>query len=340
MKKTGGAVHRRPAADHGNQAPGRGLSVDPRRQVHRSTSRTTTATRISTFTPWIRLRPRRRGADAPPSRDLTGLKGVRVQLYSAPKNDPDVLYIGLNDRDKAWHDLYKLKISTGERTLIRKNTERISGWVFDLGGQAAAGRRAWRITATRKFCAWTPNGFTKIYSCSVFENLRRRCASTKTASGSTWRPTRATTWTCSALALFDPATGKVEDGGIRSAEARRLRSALFSEATDELVATTYQDERDRRYFKDKAFEADYRWLEAKLPGKEIGVSSRTRRRADVAGDCARRHRAGRNLSVRPQDAPAHWSAVSRCAKNCRAKRWRRCSRSATSLPTAWRFPLI
>ena len=26
------------------------------------------------------------GADAPPSRDLTGLKGVRVQLYSAPKN--------------------------------------------------------------------------------------------------------------------------------------------------------------------------------------------------------------------------------------------------------------
>ena len=29
------------------------------------------------------------GAEAPPSRDLTGLKGVVVQLYSAPKNDPD-----------------------------------------------------------------------------------------------------------------------------------------------------------------------------------------------------------------------------------------------------------
>ena len=24
--------------------------------------------------------------------------------YSAPKSDPDVLYIGINDRDKAWHD--------------------------------------------------------------------------------------------------------------------------------------------------------------------------------------------------------------------------------------------
>ena len=53
------------------------------------------------------------GADAPPSRDLTGLKNVRVMLYDVPKSDPDIAYIGLNDRDKAWHDLYRLKISTG-----------------------------------------------------------------------------------------------------------------------------------------------------------------------------------------------------------------------------------
>ena len=31
------------------------------------------------------------GADAPASRDLTGVKGVRVQIYSLPKNDPDVV---------------------------------------------------------------------------------------------------------------------------------------------------------------------------------------------------------------------------------------------------------
>src|SRR5579863_4396738 len=38
------------------------------------------------------------GADAPEARDLTGLKGVRVMLYETPKNDPDILYIGINDR--------------------------------------------------------------------------------------------------------------------------------------------------------------------------------------------------------------------------------------------------
>src|ERR1700683_3517262 len=68
------------------------------------------------------------GADAPAARDLTGLKGIRVELVDVPKNDPDTIYIGLNDRDKAWHDLYKLKLSTGEKTLVRKNTDRITDW--------------------------------------------------------------------------------------------------------------------------------------------------------------------------------------------------------------------
>src|SRR4051812_20511466 len=74
------------------------------------------------------------GADAPPSRDLTGVKGARVYIYSLPKADPDIVYIGLNDRDKAWHDLYKVKLSTGERTLVRNNTEKIAAWVFDEKG--------------------------------------------------------------------------------------------------------------------------------------------------------------------------------------------------------------
>src|SRR5581483_4312445 len=41
------------------------------------------------------------GEEAPASRDLTGLKGVRVIVYDLPKNQPDVAFIGLNDRDKA-----------------------------------------------------------------------------------------------------------------------------------------------------------------------------------------------------------------------------------------------
>jgi dienelactone hydrolase len=51
--------------------------------------------------------------------------------------------------------------------------------------------------------------------------------------------------------------------------------ALFSEVTDELQMTSYTDEKTRRYFKDKTLEADYKWLQSKLPGKEVGLASHT-----------------------------------------------------------------
>src|SRR5215468_8045625 len=92
--------------------------------------RTRAATKTSTCTPSIR-RPLRRQEARFLRRNLTDAKGVRAVIYLVPRSDPDLIYIGLNDRDKAWHDLYKVRISTGERTLLRKNTERVVGWDFD-----------------------------------------------------------------------------------------------------------------------------------------------------------------------------------------------------------------
>src|SRR5690606_33360733 len=37
----------------------------------------------------------------------------------------------INDRDKAWHDLYELSIDSGKLELIFENTSRITGWNFD-----------------------------------------------------------------------------------------------------------------------------------------------------------------------------------------------------------------
>ena len=63
-------------------------------------------------------------------------------MSPAPSSDPDAMYVGLNDRDKAWHDLYRVRISSGERTLLRKNTERISNWTFDLSGKLRLASRS------------------------------------------------------------------------------------------------------------------------------------------------------------------------------------------------------
>jgi len=213
------------------------------------------------------------GAEAPPSRDLTNLKGVRVMLFSAPKTDPDVIYIGLNDRDKSWHDLYKLRISTGERTLIRENTDRVAAWIFDLKGNLRLAQRV-QDSGDQEILRVDPGGFTAIYTCNVFETCDviqfhrdGRRAYIQTNKGHLDLLT---------LALLDPATGEIETVESDPLQRVDLDSAWFSEDTDELVETQYSDDRERRYFKDKTFEADYRWLEEKFPGKEISVNSGTR----------------------------------------------------------------
>ena len=100
---------------------------------------------------------------------VTDAKGARALIYAVPKKDPDTVFVGLNDRDAAWHDVYRVKISTGERTLLRKNTERIAGWVFDLAGQL---RLAVRVTdnGDTEVLRIDPEAFTKVYSCTVLES--------------------------------------------------------------------------------------------------------------------------------------------------------------------------
>jgi dipeptidyl aminopeptidase/acylaminoacyl peptidase len=214
------------------------------------------------------------GADAPPSRDLTGLKGVRVMIYEVPKSDPDIVYIGLNDRDKAWHDLYKLRISTGEKTLVRKNTERISGWKFDLQGQLRLATRGAQNGDT-EILRVDADKFTQVYSCTVFET----CAPVRFDRDGKrvyMQTNKGADVNLISLVLFDPETGKTETVESDPLHKVDFGGAMFSEATDALIGTSYYYDREKRYFRDKGFEADYQWLQSQLPGKEISMGSRTR----------------------------------------------------------------
>ena len=108
------------------------------------------------------------GQQVPPARNLTAATGARAEIYDLPKNDPDTMFVGLNDRDKAWHDLYRLRISSGERTLLRQNTERIASWVFDHKGEL---RLAVRTTPAgdTEILRVERDAFTRIYSCDITE---------------------------------------------------------------------------------------------------------------------------------------------------------------------------
>ena len=57
-------------------------------------------------------------------RRLTDFKGVRVFVYGASWKRPDELLIGVNERDKAFHDPYLLNVRTGEIRKLFDNTEK------------------------------------------------------------------------------------------------------------------------------------------------------------------------------------------------------------------------
>jgi dipeptidyl aminopeptidase/acylaminoacyl peptidase len=214
------------------------------------------------------------GQEVPVARNLTDVKGVRAYIYAVPRSEPDVIYVGLNNRDSAWHDLFKVRISTGERTLLRQNTERITGWVFDLKDQLRLATRS-TDNGDTEVLRIDDKGFTKVYSCNVFESCglvrfhkdgaRVYMATNKGEGVDLVR-----------LVLFDPASGKEEL--VESDPLNRVDfgDASFSEVSDELIATKYEDERERIYWKDKAFESDYKLLRKKIPGKEIGYGSSTK----------------------------------------------------------------
>jgi len=213
------------------------------------------------------------GQEVPPARNLTEAKGVRAIIYAVPKTDPDVMYVGINDRDKAWHDLYKLNIATGEKTLLKQNTERVAGWIFDNAGNLKLATRTTDKGDT-EILRVDPNGFTQVYSCNVFETCNP--LQFDASNDKVYMATNKGTPDLTRLVLFDPNTKSeqlVESDPLNRVD---FGAATFSELTNKLVATSYIDDRTRVYFKDPQWEKDYQFLKSKLPGKEINIPSTTR----------------------------------------------------------------
>jgi dipeptidyl aminopeptidase/acylaminoacyl peptidase len=63
--------------------------------------------------------------------DLTPIDGVNSMFYGISERLPKSILIGLNDRNKEYHDVYRINISTGDRELLIENNE-YSAYVVDF----------------------------------------------------------------------------------------------------------------------------------------------------------------------------------------------------------------
>lgn len=62
--------------------------------------------------------------------DLTPLENIHAQIQEASPQHPGQLLVGLNDRDAQFHDLYRIDLTTGERSLVWQN-DGFAGFVTD-----------------------------------------------------------------------------------------------------------------------------------------------------------------------------------------------------------------
>lgn len=211
----------------------------------------------------------------PTARNITEGKNVRAFIQGVPKSEPDAIYVGLNDRDAAWHDLYKISISTGEKTLIRKNTERLQGYVFDNNDKIRLAMRSAENGDTEILRVEDNGSFTKIYDC----NWKESCAPVRFHKDNkrVYMETNKGDRDLSQLVLFDPTTMKEELVEQDPMNRVDFGGVNFSDITNELIFTSYEDDKPRIYFKDKTFEKDYNDIKKKLGGtREINFQSSTK----------------------------------------------------------------
>lgn len=210
----------------------------------------------------------------PAARNITDAKGIRAIIQAVPKADPDVIYVGMNDRDKAWHDLYKVKISTGERTLISQNNDRLQGMVFDNNDKLRLAVRSPQNGDTEILRIEPDGKATKIYDCNAFETCSP-IAFHKDNKRVYLQTNKGDNKDLIELALLDVDTGKVETVESDPLGKVDLGGVNISDVTHELIATIYTDEKNRIYWKDKSFQKDYESIKKKLGDREISFNSST-----------------------------------------------------------------
>lgn len=213
------------------------------------------------------------GKEVPESRNLTPMKDVTAQIVHASRNNPDLLWVGLNDRDKAWHDLYRLKISTGELSLVYTNEDRITGYEFDWDDNLRLLSRTDEGGNTTLFRK-EGDKLEAIYETSV----------TEAAGVIGWDPKNENIYLetnkgdldLSTVFVMNPVTKEMKLFESDPEKRVDFGALQIDRNTRQIISTSYTDDKTRIYWRDKKWEANYNLLKEKFPGREIAFQSSTK----------------------------------------------------------------
>jgi dipeptidyl aminopeptidase/acylaminoacyl peptidase len=202
-------------------------------------------------------------------KDLTPGKNIRVMMEGISHRQPNEVLVGLNDRNPAYHDVYRLNIVSGEKTLERKNDE-FAGFLFDEDYKL---RLAMKMTSDGGMLYQQPegSGWKDFLTISMADSMTTRPAGFDKAGDMMYLVDSRNRDT-GAFTALNLKTGKQT---VLTEDPKCDAGGTLTHPTEETVqAVSFTYDRTRWHFLDPAIKADFDAL-AKVADGEIGINSRT-----------------------------------------------------------------
>ena len=208
----------------------------------------------------------------PPARDLTPMEGIRAMIYAVPEGTPAQIIVGINDRDPALHDVYRVDIDTGERELLIQNDTNVAQWVTNLAGDIRLAVKQRSDGGTDILVVENGALGRVLYDCGWEETCApvrfhkddKRVYLTSNKGVDLIR-----------LLLVEVATGETAVVDSDPEGEVDLAGGWFSDKTEELLATLYVGDRVRIYPRTDELKRELDWLRERLPDGELRYPSAT-----------------------------------------------------------------
>ncbi|PID79198.1 S9 family peptidase [bacterium DOLZORAL124_64_63] len=204
--------------------------------------------------------------------ELTPFDGVRAELVDDLEDDDDHMLIALNKRVPQVFDVYKVDINSGEMTLVAENPGNISTWVTDNDGRLRAATTTDGVNTTLLYRETEADAFQPILTTNfkdsvtplffTFDNRQLYVSSNIGRDKS-------------AIFLFDPKTAEHGEMLFEHPEVD-VAALLRSKKRQIITGVSFTTDKRAYHFFDEQRRKLQEDLEARLPGREVVITSRSR----------------------------------------------------------------
>jgi dipeptidyl aminopeptidase/acylaminoacyl peptidase len=204
--------------------------------------------------------------------ELTPFEDVRVQFVDELEDDDEHMLIAMNQRDRRVFDVHRVDVHNGELELVAENPGNVSGWLTDNAGRLRAATTSDGVNTSLLYRDTEDEPFRSLITTSFKDTLAPLYFTFDDAklyvSSNIGRDTQA-------IYVWDPGTAEHGELIFEHPEVD-VAGLLRSKAREVITGVSFVTDRRQYAFFDEERRRLQETLEAKLPGYEVVIASRSR----------------------------------------------------------------